>query len=910
MVPVSVVTVLGAAGAGTAGTVGAGPDTLGERLTAPVEQHIVAAADGTSRDAGDPGARSVGTVSEAIASLASDIVVVHDAGARLVPEAIDAMCDAVTRRADVAHADWEITTADGSAVRAYPPTHSPVRLRHQDCIGPVLVMRREALMAAGGWHAGFAGAEIHELALRLTETGARFERFDRVAARVVDGDGDDSTASSTRRAIEAHLARSGIDADVRPGPVPGTFHVARRLADAPLVSVVIPTRGSSGEVFGGERCFVVEAVRSLVERSTYRELEFVVVHDRETPAVVLDELVEIAGDALVLEPFDAPFNFPAKIGAGVRRAHGELLLLLNDDTQLIEPSSVGELVGHLQDPGVALVGAKLLFEDGRLQHGGHVYNRSIHHACFGWPGTSPGPAPLHPLAVARECSGVTAGCALVRRAAYDEVGGLDPELPHNYNDVDFSLKLRAAGHRIVWTPWATWFHFESRTRVPDIRPEELAFVERRWSAALAADPYYHPALPRDRADWQPEPAPEPEPSASLARRMVRQVRSLLPRRRFRRPHGVNLVGYLGATSGLGDRVRELEALLRIAGVRYSRWDVDLTESSRPVGQTSPNPDDGTIFDTTIAVVTALAFPGLEGAYGPLVHEVDRVIGYWFWELDHIPESHRPAIAMVDEIWTPTRFVHDAYASATDMPVEVVRLPIVEPTPSSLDRTDVGFGEEFVFVCSFDHLSSMERKYPHGAIDAFRRAFPDADERVRLVVKSINGHLRPDASARLAAATGGDDRIDLRDGYIDHADQAALLAAADAYVSLHRSEGLGLHIAEAMWLGTPVVATDYSGSTDLTTSDGDGDVAELVDATLVPVAGGGEAYQAGTWAQPDLDQAAAAMRRLVHDEARRAELAANARRWMRRVNDRERAARELARRLRHGADDPRAAPLDG
>ena len=163
-------------------------------------------------------------------------------------------------------------------------------------------------------------------------------------------------------------------------------------------------------------------------------------------------------------PYDAPFNFSAKINLGVEHATGTLLLLLNDDTELIEPASVEVLVGHLQMPDVAMAGAKLLFGDGTLQHGGHVYSGQPNHVCVGWRGDSPGPSPLRPLAVERECSGVTAACALVRKAAFDEVGGFPTELPLSYNDVDFSLKLRRAGHRIVWTPWAVWYHFESRTR--------------------------------------------------------------------------------------------------------------------------------------------------------------------------------------------------------------------------------------------------------------------------------------------------------------------------------------------------------------------------------------------------------------------------------------------------------------
>ena len=125
-------------------------------------------------------------------------------------------------------------------------------------------------------------------------------------------------------------------------------------------------------------------------------------------------------------PYDAPFNFSAKINLGVEHATGDLLLLLNDDTELIEPASVEVLVGHLQMPDVAMAGAKLLFADGTLQHGGHVYSGQPNHVCVGWRGDSPGPWPLRPLAVERECSGVTAACALVRKAAFTRSAGFPP----------------------------------------------------------------------------------------------------------------------------------------------------------------------------------------------------------------------------------------------------------------------------------------------------------------------------------------------------------------------------------------------------------------------------------------------------------------------------------------------------
>ena len=179
------------------------------------------------------------------------------------------------------------------------------------------------------------------------------------------------------------------------------------------------------------------------------------------------------------------------------------------------------------------------------------------------------------------------------------------------------------------------------------------------------------------------------------------------------------------------------------------------------------------------------------------------------------------------------------------------------------------GDRFVFTVVFDHFSVTERKNPVGVIEAFRRAFAPGEGPV-LVVKSMNAWRRWPQHQHVAAAAAGRDDIVLWDEHLDRADHMAFIACADALVSLHRSEGLGLHLAEAMWLDTPVIATRYSGNLDFM----DDECALLVDAELVPVVRGEGVYPPeARWADPDLGQAAAAMRALVDDPSRAASLAA-------------------------------------
>ena len=152
-----------------------------------------------------------------------------------------------------------------------------------------------------------------------------------------------------------------------------------------------------------------------------------------------------------------------------------------------------------------------------------MYHYDLRHTCLGWPGDSPGPWPVRPLAVERECSGVTAAAALVHRAAFEQVGGFPTELPLNFNDVDFCLKLRAAGHRIVWTPWAEWYHFESRTRHSVLRPEEYDFINQRWHYEINNDPYYNPNLAPDRNDWLERPLRSGAPAVQTRPNVVRRL---------------------------------------------------------------------------------------------------------------------------------------------------------------------------------------------------------------------------------------------------------------------------------------------------------------------------------------------------------------------------------------------------
>jgi glycosyltransferase involved in cell wall biosynthesis len=365
-------------------------------------------------------------------------------------------------------------------------------------------------------------------------------------------------------------------------------------------------------------------------------------------------------------------------------------------------------------------------------------------------------------------------------------------------------------------------------------------------------------------------------------------------------NGINVVGYLAFDSSLGDVGRRIVASLDAAHVPVAALEHHRTGSPR-----SPQPPVTTVaahHHTNLVVVNADQFHFFVADHGDTLLRGRRTIAYWFWELEHVPAHMRDAIAHVDEIWAGTRFVADAFAAVTDTPVRCVPIPVTEPRPSGATRAELGMPEgRFTFVVTFDHFSVAERKNPWGAVEAYRRAFPEpTPDGPVLVVKTINGDRRWQNHERLLLAAAGRPDIVVLDAHLDRADQMAVLANADCLVSLHRSEGLGLHCAEAMWLGKPVVATRYSGNLDFM----DDDCSVLIDATLVPVSHGEGVYPtSAVWADPDLDQAATWLRRLATEPDLVARLGAAARRKMAAQPSPAATGRTIAREAGLGPYEP-------
>jgi glycosyltransferase involved in cell wall biosynthesis len=343
--------------------------------------------------------------------------------------------------------------------------------------------------------------------------------------------------------------------------------------------------------------------------------------------------------------------------------------------------------------------------------------------------------------------------------------------------------------------------------------------------------------------------------------------------------GVNLVGYATGGLGLGETLRRFAEVLEQHGLAHAVVDVDVNLGGRArelrlagrVAQDNPHP-------VSLLFVNADQMSDVKRHLGARFFQ-DRVnIGYWFWELERFPPAWSGAFSEVDHVWAATRFVRDALAPWSAHPVHLVPHPVPEPAVAPLGAGHFGLPEAAderacVFLSVFDFHSYLSRKNPWAVIRSFRQAFARGDEKVSLILKSINGAQAPELMATLAEAAQGDRRIRFMDTFMPHRELMALMKHCDVLVSLHRSEGFGQGLAEAMLLGKPVVATGYSGNLDFMSEDN----SVLVSARLVPL--GADDYPCGqgqVWAEPNEDEAAAAMVKLAGSPSLRRTLGLRAR----------------------------------
>jgi glycosyltransferase involved in cell wall biosynthesis len=369
-----------------------------------------------------------------------------------------------------------------------------------------------------------------------------------------------------------------------------------------------------------------------------------------------------------------------------------------------------------------------------------------------------------------------------------------------------------------------------------------------------------------------------------------------------RPFGVNVAGYLRSELGIGEVARQIMRGLDAASIAALPVGLFAPDSRQGHGYVAGGHDRNP-FPINIVCVNADGLPVFAREAGPRFFEDRYTIGVWWWETNEFPERFADAFEHVDEIWAGSRFVADTIAAVAPVPVVRIPIPVRFSQPPPLRPGEQGWPDAFTFLFSWDYCSVFKRKNPLAVVEAYTRAF-DEGAGTALVLKCINPTFDPEGHRTLKAAIAGRRDIVLIDGYLDPSDKDRLMLSCDCYVSLHRSEGLGLTMAEAMYHGKPVVATSYSGNVDFMTEEN----SYPVGFELVPIGEGAAPYPAeGTWAEPDVAQAARFMRRVFEqpEDARRR--GARAAHDIRELFSAEAAGQAMARRLERIAARTGVAP---
>lgn len=424
----------------------------------------------------------------------------------LAPHALLAMAKAINREpeADLLYSDEDKITEKGRRYAPFfKPDWSPDTLRSYNYLCHFTVIRKTLLDTVGGFRVGYDGSQDYDLFLRATEQAWRIIHIPEILYhwRAIEGsvgkrgDAKMYAYDSARRALQGHLERTGLPGEVTDGNFLGSYHIRYTLSDQPKITIIIPTKDKVDVL---RRC-----VSSIIERSTYQNIEIVIVDNGSIEQATAEYYASLQGNRNIrLLEYDQPFNFSAINNYAVSQVDAEYLLFLNNDTEVLSPGWLEEMLGFGQRKDVGAVGNLLYYPNDTVQHGGiiigiggvaghsHKYFPRNEYGYFGR------------LKSVQNLSAVTAACLLTRQHVYEEVGGFEEDLSHAFNDVDLCLKIREKGYLVVYTPFSELYHHESISRGYENTPEKMQrfkqerrFVEERWASFLRqGDPYYSPHL--------------------------------------------------------------------------------------------------------------------------------------------------------------------------------------------------------------------------------------------------------------------------------------------------------------------------------------------------------------------------------------------------------------------------------
>ena len=411
---------------------------------------------------------------------------------------------------DLIYSDEDKIDMDGNrSDPAFKPDWSPDLLLGTNYISHLGVYRRSILEEIGGFRKGYEGSQDYDLVLRFTEktTKERIKHIPKVlyywrmlpTSTAVDQGSKGYAFEAGLRAVQDALVRRGINGHATHGAANGLYDVYYDIKSDKLVSIIIPTKNGYKDV---QRC-----VSSIIEKTTYQNYEIIMADNGSTDPKMHELYAKFEQQLpgrFFVESIDIPFNFSTINNRAAKKAHGEYLLFLNNDTEVITENWLTLMVSFAQQERIGCVGAKLLYPNNTVQHAGVILGLGgvAGHGHYGYPHGDLGY--FGRLAINVNYSAVTAACLLMKKADFDAVGGFEEAFTVAFNDVDLCLKVQALGRDNVWLHEAELYHFESQTRGYDDKgkkkkrfEQEKVMMEEKWGPLIENDPFYNPNLTRD-----------------------------------------------------------------------------------------------------------------------------------------------------------------------------------------------------------------------------------------------------------------------------------------------------------------------------------------------------------------------------------------------------------------------------
>lgn len=453
--------------------------------------------------------------------LQNDWVLCVQSGVVLRPHALYWFAAAIAENPEAVafYSDHDLLSNQG--VRCHPcfkPDSSPELLLADPYFGPLILIKKELLIQQMNKHQDQARdclLSCYRLALAslaATRVSGKADQLMHIPAVLYHWKEDAEQVDRANHAARLNDVRQFLQAtntSAQVSSLEGRYHqIVYSPVATPLISIIIPTRDTLHHL---ER-----SVMSVLEQSTYRNFEIVIADNQscEPATHAFFERVSQFGNVSVI-PYDYPFNYSSINNFAVKHSTGDVILLLNNDTEVISDNWMEVMLGQLQQPNVGAVGVKLLFGDRRVQHAGDAVGPGGCADHFHSRVAEDAPGYAGRAILAQDLSAVTAACLMVTRALWEQLGGLDEKnLAVAFNDVDFCLRVREAGYRVIYTPYAKLYHHESVSRGKDDSPEKAArakkeadYMRNRWKHVMKHDPFYNPNLNYSRPDFRLSHAP-------------------------------------------------------------------------------------------------------------------------------------------------------------------------------------------------------------------------------------------------------------------------------------------------------------------------------------------------------------------------------------------------------------------